>query len=157
MARSLFEAAEQLASEDDLHRFLHQWRNDFQRMLTHDPGNELHGRHFPHLAQNITNEFPSMKIIRQYTTRLLAPHSGDVKHIASFEFQEPCLSEITHLCERHFFWGFYRTIIPNFQDLVWPGIVLRYFLQVFLEFSFFIKNNTNALSAFLGQSAAIAS
>lgn len=129
LATSLFIAASTLTSQSGLWDFLCDWRNELRTLLAFDPQNIL-GRRYPSLANNVTDNFPSIDLILQYAQPLTSWTMDQIPDTASWQPRQPRLTEIAALCEKFFSWGSSGDIVSRFKGTLWPGIAIQHLLQV---------------------------
>ena len=129
LTTSLFIAASTSTSRSGLRDFLRDWRNKLRSLLAFDPQNIL-GRRYPSLANNITDKFPSVDLILQYVQPLTSWTMDQVPNAASWQRRQPHLTEIAVLCEKFFSWGSSGDIVSRFRNTLWPGIAIQHLLQV---------------------------
>lgn len=129
LATSLFIAASTSTSSSGLRNFLCDWRKRLRTLLAFDPQNIL-GRRYPSLANNVTDNFPSIEVILQYAQPLTSWKTDQMPNAASWQRRQPHLTEIAVLCEKFFSWGSSGDIVSCFKNTLWPGIAIQHLLQV---------------------------
>ena len=97
LAMTLFIAASTSTSRSELRDFLCYWRNNLRTILAFDPQNIL-GRRYPSLANNVTDNFPSVDLILQYAQPITSWKTDKIPNTASWQRCQPHLTEIAALC-----------------------------------------------------------
>ena len=88
------------------------------------------GRRYASLANNVTDNFPSVDLILQYARPLTSWTMDQLPDTASWQPRQPRLPEIAALCEKFFSWGSSGDIVSRFKNSLWPGIAIQHLLQV---------------------------
>jgi Holliday junction resolvase YEN1 len=101
LATSLFVAASTSTSRSGLRDFLCDWRKKLRIRLAFDPQNIL-GRRYPSLANNVTDKFPTIDLILQYAQPLTSWKTDQMPNTASWQSRQFHLTEIAALCEKFF-------------------------------------------------------
>ena len=109
--------------------FLCDWQNKLRTILAFNPQNIL-GRRYASLANNVTDNFPSVDLILQYVRPLTSWTMYQLPNTASWQPRQPRLPEIVALCEKFFSWGSSGDIVSCFKNSLWPGIAIQHLLQV---------------------------
>ena len=138
LATSLFISASTSTSRSGLRDFLCDWRNKLRTLLAFNPQNIL-GRRYPSLANNVTDHFPSIDLILQYAQPLTSWKTDQMPNTASWQRRQPHLTAIAALCEKFFSWGSSGDIVSCFKNTLWPGIAIQHLLQVRNELSYTVS------------------
>ena len=112
-----------------LEDFLCGWRNELRTLLAFEPQHIL-GQRYPSLANNVTDNFPSVDVILQYAQPLTSWTMDQMPNTVSWQRHQPNLTEIAALCEKYFSWGSSGEIVSCFKNTLWPGIAIQHLLQV---------------------------
>ena len=84
LATTLFIAASTSTSRSELRDFLCYWQNNLRTILAFDPQNLL-GRRYLSLANNITDNFPSVDLILQYAQPITSWKTDQIPNTASWQ------------------------------------------------------------------------
>ncbi|RDB19153.1 Flap endonuclease GEN 1 [Hypsizygus marmoreus] len=122
LARSLLHAATSL-SDQELDRFLVDWREHLRHELSEDPNGVLKRRH-QSLASAIPNSFPNPKVLRLYAKPAVTSLMCGLA--PSAQWTKPGnldLARIITLVEHRFGWG--NDIFNKLLQYIWDGLCLR--------------------------------
>jgi Holliday junction resolvase YEN1 len=129
----------------DLQPFLKHWRHDLRLELSTNSRGFL-GRRYGKLAPYITDNFPSLVMLKRYlhpiTTRSSPPASGQIHppHTVTWRPREPTLRSITAFCMKYLGWDVTTEILKRFHANLWDGVCFRMLCMVSfcrsLSFSF---------------------
>ncbi|TFY50615.1 hypothetical protein EVJ58_g10971, partial [Rhodofomes roseus] len=107
-------------SRENIADFLSGWRSDIRQALSTDDQNLL-GRRYHQLAQQIPDTFPNLDIVEMYAH----PATSAWEDFEMGTPVRPDIAELGRLCERYFSWGSTEGIIQHFGSCLIPGIVTR--------------------------------
>ncbi|KAF5380540.1 hypothetical protein D9615_004534 [Tricholomella constricta] len=103
--------------------FLRGWRDALKTQLTQDPDNVL-GRRYPAIAQNLSEDFPSIDVLRYYLYPITSGPGGEV-NVALQKMKPPDLPALAVWCEKYFSWASRGVILERFRSNLWSGIFIR--------------------------------
>jgi Holliday junction resolvase YEN1 len=101
---------------------LSQWRTCLRHYLSTNPDRLLSKRH-PSLANQISDAFPSLRVLEDYVMPQTSERRG---HVPTFEWaKQPSLKEIANRCEMHYEWGVKPLILKRFRNVIWGGALMQ--------------------------------
>ncbi|KAJ7500181.1 PIN domain-like protein, partial [Mycena galericulata] len=124
MGDSLFLAAQTL-SDDALQVFLGHWRDTLCNELANDPASVL-GRRHKVLSQNVPPSFPSINILKLYTSPITSWSDGGTgPDDTNWGLGYPDINMIAKICQENFTWGSQDRLPDKLHDLVMPVLCIR--------------------------------
>jgi len=133
--KTLINARKEAATEKEMLTFLQTWRSDLKRELKTNPSGHL-GRTFPSLSNNLTTDFPELRVLDLYFAPITSGSKGKsiLTHYdpANMWRTEPNLEALFTFCEMSFEWGHQDDILRRFRNLLWTGIAARVLRRVCL-------------------------
>ncbi|KAH8829304.1 hypothetical protein DL96DRAFT_1814545 [Flagelloscypha sp. PMI_526] len=125
--RTLVRAARS-KTQQEMKEFLKSWRTELKHELETNSQGHI-GKKCKKLASAVTDAWPSLTVLDHYINPITTqshshPHGLTAQEVLKWD-TEPNLSDIAHICELKFEWGYYESIIKRFRTNVWEGAVMR--------------------------------
>lgn len=122
--RTLCTAARSL-SDIEFSAYLTQWRQDICSFLQENPRGTMNRRH-PALAASLAStgvSFPSIQIIQLYLNPVRSS-SEILSQNVNYDCHCPDIIAIAQLCELYFSWGTQESILPKFNNIILPALLM---------------------------------